>query len=118
MPTHRMIDYETGDSFIIPEIIYGMYDATTDTLYLNPGYNLKYNPDGLSYDQEVANNLKFCSKQWYDFMESRIRIPYERLKKIDAREKTFKEVCRYYGIERDNPNLLSTLLESFRHRGQ
>lgn len=103
MPTHKLIDYSTGDSFIIPELIYGMYDTSTDKFYKNPYYNPNYNPNGLVYDQEVAQKFRDFfpgdpALDWYNFMESRQQIPYNQLKEIDEQQKTFADICSYYGI--------------------
>ena len=64
LPTNKMINYEKGDCIIIPEIIYGMYDSNSKTLYKNPNYNFQYNPNGLVYDQETANNIKGFDQQF------------------------------------------------------
>lgn len=103
LPTHKMINYESGDCVIIPEIIYGVYDTNSKTLHKNPKYNPKYNPNGLVYDQETADQVKYFDQQLYSFMNQRKSVPFEKLKKIDEKEGTFEQVCNYYGIKKNIP---------------
>lgn len=112
MPTHRMVDFTTGDCYIIPEIIYGMYDTISGILYKNPNYNTKYNPNGLSYDHEAVWSLQFQSPKWYNFAKQRIGLSYKKLKIIDELTGTFKEVCDYHGISYGISGAISQLLGS------
>ena len=116
LPTHKLIDYESGDSYIIPEIIYGMYDIKNKILYKNPGYNMKYNPNGLVYDQETADSLKYNEPEWYQFMLNRRTIPYDILKKQDEKKATFKKACNFFGIRYDSANIFTNIVSSFRRR--
>ena len=116
LPTHKMINYESGDCIIIPEIIYGVYDIGSNTLYKNPKYNPKYNPNGLVYDQETADKVEYSNQQLYSFMNKRKAIPFDQLKMMDEREGTFDQVCSYYGIKKNNLNSFSNLISSFRRR--
>ena len=116
MPTHKLMDYESGDSIIIPEIIYGMYDLDNKILYKNPNYNPKYNPNGLSYDQEAADVIKVISGAWYNFMKSRIRIPYDVLKRTDERNRTFEQACKCYGIDYGGDGSIRGFFSSFRRK--
>ncbi len=97
MPTHKMIEWDEK-SVIIPEIIYGVYDISSGIIYKNPYYNLNYNPNGLVYDQETADAVRQVDETWYEFMYSHRNIPFDELKKIDEKKKTFKKICEYYGI--------------------
>jgi hypothetical protein len=131
MPTHRLIDYESGDSYITPEIIYGVYDTVTDEIYLNPNFNLKYNPEGLSYDQETYNNViqsgAANASKWREFMESRRTMTFPELVKKDRKSLnivySINAICNKYGIKSNSLNLFqkfnSNLFNSFnssRHR--
>ncbi len=116
LPTHKLIDYESGDSYIIPEIIYAVYDTVSKTLYKNPNYNLNYDPSGLVYDQEVADNMKFDDEQWYNFLEQRKTIPYDKLKVIDKKNKTFEKIFNNYGMKIKKSNIISNIIGSFKRR--
>lgn len=105
LPTHRLIDYSTGDCYIIPEIIYGMYDTDTGILHRNPNYKSKYDPAGLVYDEETAEAV-LCRNEfdWYKFMESRREIPYSQLLKRDRDYGVFNDICKLYGIQQNVSN--------------
>ena len=102
LPTHKMINYETGDCIIIPEIIYGMYDTKSGKLYKNPNYRTKYNPDGLVYDEAVAEKVQPINSGWYNFINQRREIPYDKLVKYDRKNDTFEQIRAYYGINEGN----------------
>ena len=106
MPTHKLIDYSTGDCVIIPELIYGMYDMDSGVFYKNPNYKPKYDPSGLVYDQETANVVvsKDIKNEWFDFMISRRNVPFDVLLKYDKKNRVFNKICDYYGIKQDIPN--------------
>ena len=113
LPTHKLIDYESGDSMIIPEIIYGVYNIDSKKFYKNPNYNPKYNPNGLSYDQDAADSVKMIDDKWYEFMRSRIGKTYSELKRMDERKKTFSQICAIYGIDYGGSGSLKGFLGSF-----
>ena len=98
LPTHKVLDGEYGKCIFIPQLIYAVYDLDSNTMYRNPNYNVKYNPNGLSYDNLVADRVKESDKDWYDFMESRIGKSYSELKRMDLKNRNFEQACAYYGI--------------------
>ena len=106
MPTHKLIDYSTGNCVIIRELIYGMYDMDSGVFYKNPNYKPKYDPSGLVYDQETADMvaLQDSKNEWLEFMKCRRTVPFDVLLKYDRRNKVFNKVCDYYGIKQDIPN--------------
>ena len=105
LPNHKMVNYKTGDCYIIPELIYGMYDSDTGVFHRNPNYNIKYNPAGLVFDQYTADNVKNTHPEIYDFMYSRREIPYQKLKNLDTWNRQIEELCRYYNIDRTKEGL-------------
>lgn len=106
MPTHKLIDYSTGSSIIIPELIYGMYDSVSGILYKNPNYKSKYNPNGLVYDGETAELLRDKFPDWYSFMDSRKTITFNKLYKYDTDNGVFDDICKYYGIKEDYSKII------------
>lgn len=113
MPTHKVLNSDY--SMVIPELIYGVYDMENQTLYKNPNYNLKYNPDGLSYD-EITGYFAQNRDEWYNFMQSRIDKPYSVLKRIDERNRTFEQACKYYGIDYGGDGSIRGFFSSFRRK--
>lgn len=109
MPTHRLTGIERGDAYIIPELIYGVYDSYNNEFHKNPNYNPLYDPSGLVYDVETARNFEFVSPQWYQFMQSRAEIPYYKLKRMDIFNPVIAQLRQHYGISRklDLPNILN-----------
>ena len=103
MPIMKMVDASNGLSIIIPEIIYGMYDTENGVFYKNPNYKPKYNPNGLTYDEETIRIIDGYhiaeSEEMVKFMRSRNGYNYDQLKKFDDKYGTFNQYCQVYGIK-------------------
>ena len=99
LPTHKLVDSQTGDSYIIPELIYGMYDRTNGVLHKNPNYRPKYDPSGLIYDEETAKQIRDKFPVWFEFMENRKNKTFQELYKFDKAKCVYDEICQFYGIQ-------------------
>lgn len=100
MPTMKTIDALNNERFVIPEIIYGMYDMESGILYKNPNYNEKFNPNGLTYDHETINDIdkEGVAPDLVHFMIMRRDYNYDKLKSHDDKYGIFDQYCQYYGI--------------------
>lgn len=89
-----------NSSIVINELIYGVLDRNSNTnIILNPNYNEKYNPNGLSYSDEQEIEME---QYGINLSEYRKRTGtnknYEELKKIDEKTGYWSNICKYYGI--------------------
>lgn len=102
MPTLKVLDSQNRECIIIPEIIYGMYDIDNAKFYKNPNYKPKYNPNGLTYDDEVIKAFDMSdaaeASDMVNFMRSRESYNYVQLKPYDDQNGTFDKYCQYYGF--------------------
>lgn len=100
MPTAKMLDVSKNLSIVIPEIIYGMYDMETGILHKNPNYCSKFNPNGLTYDDETIRKIydSGLTPDLVEFMKMRKDYNYYQLKKHDEKYGIFEQYCQYYGI--------------------
>ena len=88
---------DEGKKKIISNLIYTVYNNSSQQCIYNEQYNPLYNPVGLHYsDKQLATMYRFGEFDWYSSGVNRNSYAYGELKKIDEEKRVFERIINHY----------------------
>ena len=84
-------------TFVIPELIYGLYEKNSDEFRLNENYNVFFDPSGLQYsDEQIGNMYGFRCYNLQKNAFDRKMYSYDELKMYDTQSQLWVKTMEYY----------------------
>ena len=93
-----IFNYEKGEaSYVIPELVLGVYDDFTKEYKANPNYNPFFDPNGLQFiDEQIYTMKNHYSQIIADYALYRRYTLYKTLYDQDQKNQVFLESIAYY----------------------
>lgn len=94
--------------YLVPELIYSVYNRNTQTYTYNDKYNVFYDPNGLQFCNEQIGNMFEYGHYWlYQDAFSRQNVDYDELREMDIANCVWEKTIKYYKASKVKRKILN-----------